>query len=77
MVRLDITSDVPVQLDLHLTDPSIVDITAALELRRRHATKLTKAQEAQLYEQHFREDVEMLESLIQRDLSCWYRRHRP
>lgn len=72
---LEITSDVPEQLDLKLSKPKREDIETAYILRSRHAIELTPDEEKALYDEHFSSDVARLEKLLGRDLSIWYSRY--
>jgi hypothetical protein len=71
IVRLEVKSDVAMQLDLAIEKPSATQIAAALSLGDLHRTRLSLDDKRQVFDRYFRADVAKLETLIDRDLSCW------
>jgi hypothetical protein len=67
--RIEITSDVPQQLDLTIDGPTEADAQSAATLAVRQAKRLTKEQERDLYNARFRDGVLQLEQMI-----CRHRR---
>lgn len=73
---ISIDSDSNNQLALRIENPTEDEVATACLLPKRHATRLSLDEEERIYMQYFHEEVTRLESLLQRDLSVWYRRYR-
>lgn len=72
VARIEIGSNVSEQLDMAIDGPTDDDVRAAATLKRRHGVELTLQERRELFERHFRGDVQRLERLLGRDLAGWY-----
>jgi hypothetical protein len=72
VIKLIVRSDSPVQLNIDLNEPDISAIESAIKLKKRHSIQLSLDEKRYLYEKYFKDDIEKLERLINRDLSSWY-----
>ena len=72
VVRLEVRSDVPAQLDISRDDPRPELLASAIHLKRRLTHEPSREEKRRLFDTYFRDDVAQLEKLLERDLSVWY-----
>jgi len=72
VVRLEVRSNVPAQLDISHDDPRPELLASAIHLKRRLNYEPSRDEKKRLFNTHFRDDVARLEELLGRDLSVWY-----
>lgn len=72
VLRLEVRSDVPKQLDIDVSEPNPQLVAATLGLRSRLTYEPSLDDQRRLYEEHFSDDVARAERLLDRDLSAWY-----
>jgi len=72
VVRLEVRSDVPAQLDINRDNPRPELLASAVHLKRRLTYEPSREEKRRLFDTYFRNDVAQLEKLLGRDLSVWY-----
>ena len=72
VVRLEVRSNVPTQLNISHDDPLPELLASAIHLKERLAYEPSQEEKLRLFNTYFRDDVAQLEYLLGRDLSVWY-----